>query len=156
MLHTSKELNEKVDSVYGAPLDHEQKCQPCEEYSTFLPETKVKKPRDRRVVSFDAKRRLDAKQLGANERAWLLLLRQRPGIENQSKMSQWMDKIMKFSDQKRATMKEPSLTTVADPLFATLLFDEVDISDFFEGGGLQKQTYDFELGIEIDELSYAT
>jgi hypothetical protein len=122
LFQTSKELKEEVDEVCASPL-HEQSCQRCEEGSSFLlgnlRTTTVEKPGHRRVVSFDAKKRLDSRQLDATEHAWLHLLHQRPDLEDedQSKNAEWMDKILKFSEQLRATaLKRPSLTTVNAPL----------------------------------------
>lgn len=103
LFQTSKELKEEVDEVCDSLLQ-EDVCQPCVGSS----EGEDVKPHHRRVVSFEGRRRRLEGQLDAEEQEWLHLLHQRPDVEDEPKMLEWMEKIMKISEQKRAQLKKAS------------------------------------------------
>ena len=103
LFQTSKELKEEVDEVCDSLLQ-EDGCQPC----VGSAEGEDVKPHHRRVVSFEGRRRRLEGQLDADEQEWLQLLHQRPDVEDQPKMLEWMEKIMKISEQKRNELKKAS------------------------------------------------
>lgn len=101
LFQSSKELKEEVDEVSDSLLQ-EDHCQPCVETL----KTEDGKPHHRRVVSFEGRRRQLEGQLCPDEHEWLRLLHQRPDVEDQPKMSEWMGKIMMISERMRAELKK--------------------------------------------------
>ena len=64
----------------------------------------LEKPRHRRALSFDGSKYC---QLDANKQEWLDLLHQRPKIEDQLKMTGWMDKGIKSSEEQKVMLRGP-------------------------------------------------